>query len=119
MAYKTYKKIKKCIKVGCDKNVEEGQFFCEEHQTMKHKTVLKNNNPKGFNKHIKNPEPTPPALNQEQQFTQLEKHKQFEEIQQLGNKIWREGREIFKMKKKFSMMNKVYFGFNFKDNEEE
>lgn len=71
------------------------------------------NNPKGYNKYNKNPNPTI-VLTHEEEFIQLTKEEQHACIKNLGNKNWRDSKELTKNKSLFTKYQKIYFGFDFK-----
>lgn len=106
-----YQKIKKCLKSGCDGTALVGSNYCMEHQVKQ----LQNNNPQGYNRFKANPAPSPEVLSKEQAFMVLSKPEQYDEIKALGNKIWVEGTELRKLRSRFTMMNKAYFGFDFQE----
>jgi hypothetical protein len=103
-----YQKQGKCVK--CKRITSS----LDEDEVCNKCNKLMVNNPKGYNKHIKNSNPTV-VLTQEQEFKKLSKEEQHEWIRCLGNKNWKDSKELTKNKSLFTKYQKIYFGFDFKE----
>ena len=81
------------------------------------KNKLMVNNPKGYNKHLKNPEHKVEVLTNEETFARLSKDDQREYLSNLGNKIWKESKEVRKLKSQFTKLQKIHFGWKWDEEE--
>ncbi len=77
--------------------------------------AVKSGNPKGYNKHIKNPTPAAPVGNQLEEFEKLTEMQQKETIAKMGNQIYMLTREIrplvIRFKKFKDYYDKKHFGW--------
>lgn len=111
---KPYKHIRRCLKANCKETALKDSAYCFSHQLEK-KFVPMINNPEGYSQHKPNPNPKVEVLTFEQEFMALDKPSQYDRIHELGNKIWREGKELRLLKSRFTKMNKAYFGFDWEE----
>ena len=88
-------------------------------QEMEEKYVLQNNNKKGNNQYTpkKDLVKVDKVLSEMRVFQKLDKGEQFKVINQMGNELWRESKDIRAKKSKFTLMQKEFFGWKFADEE--
>ena len=74
------------------------------------------NNPGGNNKYTKKKDLVKKAmvLSEIQQFEGMDKGEQYQFITKRGNELWREGKEYRDKRSKFTVMQKIFFGWDFK-----
>ena len=84
---------------------------------MENKYELQNNNPKGNNQYTpkKDLVKVDKVLSEIGVFEKLDKGEQYKIINKMGNDLWKEGKDIRAKKAKFTMMQKLFFGWDFKE----
>lgn len=116
MAY-PYKR--RCKFPKCKEYVEAGNYkqYCEEHDP-KNRVKLRNNNPKGYNKHKKNPSPVR-KVTEFELFTEKSEVEQRKEISELGNELYQKEKELRPLKLKFRKykdhFDRKLFGWKWED----
>lgn len=76
------------------------------------------NNPKGHNQHTKKEllvKSQPKPLTEVESFNLKQEIEKKAIIKQLGYDIWKLGCELAEMKRRFTIYNKEYFGWRFKE----
>ena len=95
MNYKTQKKCRKCKKLSSD--LEEGVCYkCRTPQLIR-------NNPKGYNKHIKNPEPKIPEV-----LKPVAK----EDVQEAYREFWKAKRVALSKAHRFHSLHKKFLALD-------
>ena len=86
-------------------------------QEIEKKYKLQNNNPKGHNRHTSKKELVrkEEILSELKQFENLNKGEQYDFITKMGNDLWREGKDYRAKKSKFTQMQKLFFGWDWKE----
>ena len=77
------------------------------------------NNPKGFNRYNKNPIAIVKPLTNIEKFMDLTEEQQKQELFILGNQIWKESKKVRILKQRFTIFNKAYFGWDWKNDSED
>lgn len=104
--YKHQAHCKICKKLTS--GLEEG--VCD---SCRKENLLQRNNPKGFNKYKKNPNPTPPKKSELQQlideFSVKPFNDKYDYLRKEGNDIVMESRALFKRKKRHTILSNIFW----------
>ena len=84
-------------------------------ERIEKKYALKINNPLGHNKYTSKKDlvKIDKALSDLKVFEKLRKDEQYDVLNKMGNQLWREGKDYRAKRSKFTMMQKLFFGWDF------